>query len=526
MKHPLNSIRPRLTLACTSLVAAVSSASAAIVTNGLLVELDAASYTVGSPWANTGGLGGSFDGSGGAPTKTTVDGVNGVLFDGGDAFIGPQAPAGVTGNGTRTVEVWVYQGSVNAEETLVAWGRRGGPDGTNNSFNWGTNGTFGALGGWGGGPDMGYGGGQPGRGAWRHLAFTYDGATKSVYVDGVLANSEADGTINTHADFQFLLGAQHNNGSTPGTPVIDGGNRLGGVIGRVRVHDGVLSAGDVLNNYNFEKSAFQLASPGTAPLTSGPVHRWSFNEASGTTFANTGTLGGAAAQLKGSGASLTGSGVDLPGGASATQAYIDLPNGVASGKDVSPGGYGSVSYEVWVTAQSNQTWSRIMDFGTNTAGEVNDAGGSFNGTNYILLSNNIGGDPRMRMELLGTPANGTRDADGSTIIGTQQHIVMSYDATDGHWKWYQNGEFMEAFAGAAPSSLDDVNNWLGRSNWAGDLNTDALYDEFRIYNYALTDAQIRQNLLDGPNALTIIPEPASAALGVLGFGLLARRRRA
>lgn len=522
--HPSRLLaRTPICLACTSLAVTLSQAPAAVVTNGLLIDLDAASYSPGGSWNNNGSLGGSFSGIG-TPTKTTADGINGVFFDGTDGFVGPQAPAGITGNGDRTIEVWVYQAAVNPEETLVAWGRRGGPDGTNNSFNWGTNATFGALGGWGGGPDMGYGAGQPSRGSWHHIVYTFDGATKSVFVDGTLANSEADTTINTHANHEILLGAQHTAASIPGAPAIDGANRLGGVIGRVRVHDGLLSPADILTNYNAEKGSFQLANQPKASLSAGPVHRFSFSETSGTTFANTGSLGGAPAQLKGAGAALTGTGVDLPGGASATQAYIDLPNGIASGKDQGPG-YSSVTYEVWVTAQSTQNWSRILDFGTNSAGEINDAGGSFNGTNYILLSNNIGTGANMRMELAGSPANGTRDAAGTTLLGSQQHIVMTYDATDSMWKWYQNGELMEGFAGAGPASLNDVNNWLGRSNWAGDANTDALYDEFRVYDFALSDSQIRQNLLDGPNVLTIIPEPSAAILGLAALGSLGARRR-
>jgi hypothetical protein len=523
MKRVSSSSRVAVTFACTSLVAMVSQMQAAVVTSGLLVDLDAANFTPGGGWANAGSLGGSFAGVG-TPTKATADGVSGVFFDGADGFVGPQAPGGITGNGTRTVETWVYQGNVNSEETLVAWGRRGGGDGTNNSFNWGTNGTFGAYGGWGGGPDMGYGAGQPAKGAWHHIVYTYDGANKSVYVNGSLANTEADASLNTHANHEILVGAQHAASSVPGAPNVDGANRLGGIIGRVRVHDGVLSPADILNNFNEEKSAFQLPVLPKSPLAAAPVHRWSFNEASGTTFANTGTLGGGVAVLKGAGGVVTGSGVDLPGGASATQAYIDLPNGVASGKDAGAG-YGSVSYEVWVTAQSNTTWGRVLDFGTNSAGEVTDAGGSFSGTQYILLSNNVANGGDMRIEMLGTAQNGTRDAVGATILGSQQHIVMTYDAADGMWKWYRDGELMEGFAGAAPSALNDVNNWLGRSNWAGDANTDALYDEFRIYDYALSDAQVRQNLLDGPNQLTVVPEPSVALLGLAGFGLLARRRR-
>ena len=34
-------------------------------------------------------------------------------------------------------------------ETIVAWGRRGGPDGSNMSFNYGANALFGAVGHWG-----------------------------------------------------------------------------------------------------------------------------------------------------------------------------------------------------------------------------------------------------------------------------------------------------------------------------------------------------------------------------------------
>jgi MYXO-CTERM domain-containing protein len=131
----------------------------------------------------------------------------------------------------------------------------------------------------------------------------------------------------------------------------------------------------------------------------------------------------------------------------------------------------------------------------------------------------------MRMELAGSTANGSRDAAATTILGSQQHIVMTYDASDSMWKWYQNGELMEGFAGAGPSSLNDANNWLGRSNFAGDANTDALYDEFRVYDFALSDSQIRQNLLDGPNVLTIIPEPSAAILGLTALGSLGARRR-
>lgn len=515
----MNHCRPILSL--VGFAALISRADAQV-----LVDLSASGWSGSGNWANNGTLGGSFTPDGN-PTKVTANGVTGVFFDGVDAFRGMATPAGVTGTGDRTTEVWVYQGAVNAEETLVAWGKRGGGDGTNNSVNWGTNTTFGAFGGWGGGPDQGFGAGQPAKGSWHHIAMTVDGTNKTVFVDGVQVSQEANSgpALNTHAGLDFLLGAQHAAGSAPGVPVIDGGNKLSGVIGSVKVHDGALTASDILTSYNASKSAFQLASVPTSALSAAPTHRWSFNEGSGTSFADSGTAAnaGTAAQLKGAGAAVTATGVDLPGGASATQAYIDLPNLVASGKDIGAG-YGSVTYETWVTQSAITNWGRVLDFGNNSAGEVTGPGGTFNGTDYILLSGSVGTSDSMRIEKLGTGA-GTRDAAVSTLLGSEQHIVMTYDGTDGMWKWYQNGKLMEGFAGNAPSSINDVNNWLGRSNWAGDANTDATYNEFRIYDYALTEAQVQQNLLDGPNALTVVPEPSAAVLGVAGLGLLAGRRR-
>lgn len=523
-KTPLHLLR-KAALAGSAL-ALPAVAHGQLITNGLLVDFDATSYAGGAV-TNNGSLGGQFTPDGN-PTPIVVNGVRGAFLDGREGFVGPASPDGITGTGDRTVEAWVYNGAANGEETLVAWGKRGGGDGTNNSVNWGSNATWGAFGGWGAGPDQGFGAGQPAVGQWHHIVFTADAASKSVYVDGVLASTETnDGpALNTHAGLDILIGSQQNAAATPGASVIDADNKLSGVIGKVRVHDGALSAADVLNNFNFERNQFIGKTTASAPLTAAPTHRWSFNETTGTSFADTGTAGnaGSAALLKGAGAVLTGSAVDLPGGSSATAAYIDLPNFVASGKDIG-GGYTSATYEAWVTMDSTQNWSRVFDLGANTAGEINEPGGSFGGDNTLLLSNNIGTDGNMRLERNGGAQPGFRDSGGATILGTEQHLVVTYDGNEGMWRVYQDGKLMEGFDSDSPASLNDINNWLGRSNWDGDANADGKYNEFRIYDYALTPEQIAQNAADGPNALTVVPEASSALLSVLGLAFLNRRRR-
>ena len=245
-----------------------SPVDGAIVEAGdLLVDLDAAADSAGDyEWENAGLLG-SFS-KVGDPVLEVIDGVSAVRFRGLSLGAEPDAyrcvenaPAGIVGlDATRSIEVWAYNDDIADEETLVAWGRRGGPDGTNMSFNYGRYAIWGAVGHW-GWPDIGWndGGGAPPAGVWHHLAYTFDGTTTRVYADGVLMNTEVlgAGVINTHPGFPIVIGAQ-----TLDTGVgLDAGQAGTLAIARVRVHDDVLSDDDVLNNYTAEKDTYQVEKP-------------------------------------------------------------------------------------------------------------------------------------------------------------------------------------------------------------------------------------------------------------------------
>src|SRR6185295_2447577 len=121
-----------------------------------------------------------------------VDGIGGALIPPPDGIVGP--------NATCSVEVWAFNPSVVNEETMVSWGKRGGPDGSNLSFNYGSDGRWGAIGHW-GNPDIGWNnsGGSPAARHWHHLVYTYDGTTTRVYADGALSNMEVlgAGVLNT-----------------------------------------------------------------------------------------------------------------------------------------------------------------------------------------------------------------------------------------------------------------------------------------------------------------------------------------
>ena len=75
-------------------------------------------------------------------------------------------------------------------------------------------------------------------------------------------------------------------------------------------------------------------------------------------------------------------------------------------------------------------------------------------------------------------------------------------------------------------NLVDSQNWLGRSQFGADAFFAGNFEEFRIFDAALTDEQVLGNFLAGPNTLNqdVVPEPGSIAIWSLlalamgGFG--------
>jgi len=523
----------RSIVSCRSVLAALvvtllcSQAHAINVAGVLLVDLSADHASAGTAtWTNTaagGGAVGNFAGVGTQATGTLGGaGTNTVLFSGVDYYQSAlDAPAGLVGlNPTRTIEVWAYNPSLPGEETLVSWGHRGGPNGSNMAFNFGNNPDFGAVGHW-GGPDIGWGATAPPANQWQHLVYTYDGTTTRVYANGVLKNTEVlgAGVINTHAGTEILIGAQWDN-----TTTVTGGLRYSGGIAQVRVHDGVLSDAQIAGNFSEELGRFYSTTPA-------PIHRYSFDGNGGIGSQVTDSIGGAHGVLLGSdGSAHNGTGqLNLGGGGSATAGYVDLPNGIVSGLT-------NATLEAWVTwDNSSQNWSRIFDFGDNTQGEVNGPGGGFSGNGggadgyfFVTPGSGTGGN------LLGgvyEPGPGEVQAiAGFRLSGGIEHqIGMIFDDTNDLMSIFVDGQIVATtnIAGRSLSDILDINNWLGRSNFSGDENFDGLFNEFRIYGAALNADQILGNFFAGPNSLNLVPvpEPATGLLGLLAFAALGRRRR-
>jgi hypothetical protein len=118
----------------------------------------------------------------------------------------------------------------------------------------------------------------------------------------------------------------------------------------------------------------------------------------------------------------------------------------------------------WITVHSVQSWSRIFDFGTNSSGEITAPGGTFNGTDYLMVSANIGPALDMRFERM---TGGTQDTAGATVLGTRMHIVATYET----WRKQHFGTPENTGNGAdeADPDNDGLKNLLERA-FAGNPN--------------------------------------------------------
>jgi hypothetical protein len=250
----------------------LATSTPTITTAAKLVDLDATRLPLGSlsTWTNAGVMGGVFLApANGVASVTSVNGVNGVTLDGvNNYYTGPTAPGFVAFNSNRTIDAWIFNPAAADEETIFSWGRRGGPDGSNCSFNHGLNAAFGAVGHW-NTFDVGWGAASNVVvGAWTYVAYTYDGTTMTatVYKNGTQANSRVlPGPLNTWDidnstvgnPLPFRVGSQNDASGAP-----TAGMRGSMSIGRIRVYDGALSAATIATNYNAEVSFF---SPPSAP---------------------------------------------------------------------------------------------------------------------------------------------------------------------------------------------------------------------------------------------------------------------
>jgi hypothetical protein len=281
------------------------------------------------------------------------------------------------------------------------------------------------------------------------------------------------------------------NGGTPSTGGATGGTSNGGTLST----GGVTGTGGMSDGCPSDPNktapgvcgcGFPELDSGTAAgclgLRSALVHRYTFAGSNGTISDSKGTAHGTAVNATTSNGSLT-----LVN--TSSEQYADLPN-----KLLSP--LSNATIEVWTTWSGGANWQRIFDFGsTNTEG-VRGAGKTY----LYVTPKTISGVLRVGLRVPELTDETLVSSSPALPSGVVSHLsVVVNDASD-QILLYVNGAVAgtTAFTGHL-SGLNDINNWLGRSQFVADAGFAGVLHDFRIYNVALNAAQIELTEKAGPD---------------------------
>lgn len=326
-------------------------------------------------------------------------------------------------------------------------------------------------------------------GSWQHVTVTKSGNTLTLYVNGSQVGQNTSAPINPSA-----LGNPANNWI--GRSEYSGDPYFNGAIDDFRIYNRALSAAEVSGLVSGGPTLTPTRTPTptntpTVTLTptngpiltpsptwtrtrtptitptgnTGPLHWYLFDgnaNDSGSSVAN-GTLNGGPTFVTGQ----NGQAVSL---ASASSQYVSLPAGIVNGLT-------NFTIATWVNASTIATWARIFDFGSNTT------------TNMFLVPSS---GSTIRFAITTSGSGGEQRINGTANLTTGWHLVaVTLSGSTG--TLYVDGAQVGQNTAMTlnPSSLGSTtNNWIGRSQYSGDAFLNGAIDQFRIYNRALSAAEI------------------------------------
>ncbi len=242
----------------------------------------------------------------------------------------------------------------------------------------------------------------------------------------------------------------------------------------VRVWRGVLSEAQLTQNAKDGPDA--CLTLGERPSGASLVHRWSF------TSDTTDAVGGRTGVLNGPGARVEDGMLRLTGGPQGSS-WAELGVGLLPST-------GPFTIELWARKTADQSNARFLDIGTGQK------------TSFVMAWYSSASIPDF-VEYNGSQYQRTM---APYTMDTMYHIAVVYDGV-GTFRWERRDlatgrlERSTSVQGAPlHCTLPNARFWLGHS-WYKDLDSSSDYDEVRIWDGALTSAELAQNVLNGPDAL-------------------------
>ncbi len=223
------------------------------------------------------------------------------------------------------------------------------------------------------------------------------------------------------------------------------------------------------------------------------LHRYRFNDAGTTITDELGTANGIAV-----GVAVGAGKISL----SADDQYVNLPNGLISSLE-------SVTFEAWVNWLSDPdspsaNWQNIFDFGSSGVEDVpSDAAHS---RLYLTARSSV--TTHLRAAYTLTDANHEISANATEPLpvsadpekGTQ--VVLVVNGALHTLAIYIDGTAAGSASSATISlaGINDINNWIGRSQYDADPEFNGEILDFRIYAAALDQEQVQLSFSLGADA--------------------------
>ena len=242
----------------------------------------------------------------------------------------------------------------------------------------------------------------------------------------------------------------------------------------------------------------------------GLVHRYSFDGVGTTVLDSIGTAHGAIV-----GAALTGRGTLTLVGFTGDQAqYVALPHGLLRELH-------DATFEAWInwagSAAHDGTrtaWQRIFDFGEGSSGVEGEQASGSDPQSYLFLTPQTGRRTateelftRVAYQVPHNPQSVSLETVTNTSplpIDVDTHVGVVIDSRARRMSLFVNGAIVGATDLVQDDPLSyvyDINDWLGRSQFAADEGFTGTFLEFRIYSVALTAAQIQASHDAGPDVV-------------------------